>query len=419
MNFNIKYGSGIIKLNLNNGYYSGTINSKRIKKSNQSESSLIKSAIFSKLNKFIESEDLVGVIVPDNTRKAGVKIYLPVILDLLKSKGVLNKNIIIFIASGSHKLMNHLQLKELIGKDVINKFRIIQNDAYDESQFIYKGKTKRCSDIFINKDILKVDKLIATSSVLYHYFAGFGGGPKILMPGMVSCKTIIQNHKRSLLKDGSFNPKCRNGNIIDNPVYSDIKDAVNFFPDTLYLATVLNEEGNIIKVFSGEIIDTHKKATSEIDKIFKVKIREKADVVICSAGGKPKDINLIQSHKSIHNAYSAVKTGGTIIFFGECIDGIGSKAFLDYFLIESFNDLKKEVISNYSLNAQTALSFRSKLNNCKIIIVSDKLSGILKKVKIPNLFIQKFSSETVKLVNNFIHDKTFYFIPSANSLNIV
>src|SRR5207244_2988688 len=160
------------------------------------------------------------------------------------------------------------------------------------------GTTKAGTKIYINKAVQKVDKIIAVSSVLYHYFAGYGGGPKILMPGIVKNSTIAQNHKRSLSPNGEMNRFCKNGHFKNNPVYEDIIDSIRFFPKSIYLGTVLNGEGKIFKCFCGDIIKEHQKAAKYLSSIYKVNLTKKADAVICSAGGFPKDINLVQSHKS-------------------------------------------------------------------------------------------------------------------------
>jgi nickel-dependent lactate racemase len=253
---------------------------------------------------------------------------------------------------------------------------------------------------------------------MYHYFAGYGGGPKILMPGLAGHESISSNHRMTLTQNGDFNNKCRNGNIRNNPVYSDIAEAVKFFPPVLYLGTVLNDKGKIIKAFCGDIITEHKRAARFVDKLYKIKIKEKADVVICSAGGLPKDINLIQSHKSIHNAFSALKKNGVLICLAECMNGIGSKTFMQYFEYKNIADLKKNILKEYSLNAQTALSFWDKLSNAKILLVSNLNKNDVQPLISKGLKIYPKYSDAGKYLNKITRRRSYYIIPASNSLQV-
>lgn len=422
MNYYLKYGRGKIKININGGRLLGFLRKKEFYPDKQ-QKEIILETLGKKIKSFIRKNDKIGIVIPDDTRKAGVKIYLPIIIKELLKAGISKNNIIIFIASGAHKPMDKMKVNNLIPYKINKSFKIICNNAFVSKNFYLGGITKRGTKIWINKEIKKVDKLIATSSVLYHYFAGYGGGPKILIPGLAGYESIAGNHKLTLTKKGKFNNKCRNGNISDNPVYLDIAEAVSRFfrkSSVLYLGTVLNEKGEIIKAFCGDIIEEHKKAAKFLDGIYKIKIKQKADAVICSAGGYPKDINLIQSHKSIHNAYAAVKKNGTIICFAECGEGIGSKTFLKFFNYNNIADLKKNILKEYSLNAQTALSFWNKLLNATIILITKLDKKKVRQLERKGLQVSGKYREAEKYLNSLkAKHPTYYIIPEANSLQIV
>lgn len=373
---------------------------------------IMSDALGNKIEKFAGKNDRVGIVIHDNTRVSGLNVYLPMILRQLSKLGIPKKNIVIFVATGSHRgfRIEDLRLK-------IEDYKIVINNAFRKSQFFYAGKTRRGTPVWINKGLSQVDKVIATSGVLYHYFAGYGGGPKILMPGLAAFESIAANHKLTLTKDGNFNPKCRNGNIKDNPVYLDIVDSMRFFPATLYFGTILNSEGEIIKAFCGDIIKEHKRAANFLDSIYKVRIKKKADIVICSAGGYPKDINLIQSHKSIQNAIAAIKEGGTLICLAECSGGVGSKTLLKFFQYKSIDELKKNILKNYSLNGQTALSFWEKLLRIDIRLVSAIRENAIKSLTDKGLKIISKQEDVARCFSS-LSSFTYYIIPTANSLMI-
>ena len=413
----LKYGNKKVRIKIENGKLLGILKANKFFTS-KTQGQIIKKGLGKRIENFVNKNDRIGIVIPDNTRNAGVKIYLPIIIKKLLEAGILRNNITIFIASGAHKPMNRAEVSNLVPSKISRSFRVICNNAFDRKNFYYAGITRRGTKVLINKEVKKMDKLIATSSVLCHYFAGYGGGPKILMPGLAGQESISSNHRMTLTQNGDFNNKCRNGNIRNNPVYSDIAESVKFFPSVLYLGTVLNDKGKIIKALCGNIINEHKRAARFVDELYKIKIKEKADVVICSAGGFPKDINLIQSHKSIHNAYSALKKNGVLICLAECKEGIGSKTFMQYFNYRNITDLKKNILKEYSLNAQTALSFWDKLSNAKILLVSNLNKNDVQPLIRKGLKIYPKYSDAGKYLNKITRKRSYYIIPASNSLQV-
>jgi nickel-dependent lactate racemase len=353
-----------------------------------------------KLENFINPNDKVLIIVPDKTRKARIDFVLKILLERIR-----RSKIKILFANGTHAKQNEFEKIEILGDEIYNSFEIFEHDAYN-GDFIYFGKTKRGTEIFLNKLVSEADKIILVGSITHHYFAGAGGGAKMLIPGVASYKTAIQNHKLTLTPDGDINPDATNLKFEGNPVYEDIIEAFKITGlKTLHLGVILDENDKICASFFGDVVSSHKEGVEFLKKFFAIKTKEKFDFVISSAGGFPKDVNFIQAHKSIHHSYYILKDGGTMFSFIECRDGIGSKTFLDWFKFKTIDEMKKHLLENYSMNGHTALSLRNKLKFANIIVKTELEVEILNMLGLKRI-------ETFDQIKNL--DGSIAVIPNAS-----
>ena len=211
---------------------------------------------------------------------------------------------------------------EAIGADVAGRLKMYNSDAKITEDFDYFGDTSRGTPVLINKHICDVDHIIMTGTIVHHYFSGYGGGRKAIFPGVSGMETIRVNHSFML------DPNAGLGRTVGNPVYEDQMEGTAMFAKgrSLFLFNaILNAEHEFLKIFAGNYVTAHQEACKFVDEVYGVPIEEEADVVIVSAGGYPKDINIYQLQKTMDNAWCAVKEGGTIIVLGECEEGSGSK----------------------------------------------------------------------------------------------
>jgi len=310
--------------------------------------------------------DRVALVVPDKTRRCRSELFLPLLIERM---GLPDENIVIVLANGAHGLHREEEKRRLLGEGVYRRVRVEDHDAYAEGNLIYRGTTTRGTPIFINKVVAQADKVIITGGIVHHYFAGFGGGAKLIVPGVAGVQTIIKNHALSLSRDG-FHPGCVDGKLRGNPVYEDILESLKFQRVDFLLNTILNEEGRIITAVAGDPVRAHLKGCEVADDLFGVPIDEKADLVIVSCGGYPKDVNFIQSHKSIQHAFYSLKEGGVMIVLAECSEGIGSETFLEWFNYPTLAGMKRALLEDFKLNGTTALSLRWKTERAKIILIS-------------------------------------------------
>ncbi|RQW09087.1 DUF2088 domain-containing protein, partial [candidate division KSB1 bacterium] len=158
----------------------------------------------------------ITLICPDHTRKCRLPLILPGLVDGLEEKFL--ADIEILIANGCHALQPEAVVAELVSPEIYHRVPTFQHDASAEDQMIHLGRTSFGTDIRLNEKV-KADFVITIGGILYHYFAGFGGGPKMLLPGVAAYETIQQNHRRTINADGHFHPRARHGDILTNPVY--------------------------------------------------------------------------------------------------------------------------------------------------------------------------------------------------------
>jgi nickel-dependent lactate racemase len=312
------------------------------------------------------------IVVPDKTRNCAGSVLLPEIVRQLELLDISHYKITILLANGSHVAHSGDEVEDIVGPEIKGKIRILEHDARNAAELKYFGKTDAGTPVWLNKHVVGPRNLIVLGTVVHHYFAGFGGGPKMIMPGCAGYETIRANHALTIDPvSRDIHPGCRCGSVAGNPLQLDITDTLQMANVRISAAftAILNNDGDIIDLFCGDINQTHMAACEAVDGLYRADIEKPADLVIASCGGFPKDINLIQAHKTIYNAFHAVKPGGVLIILAECSQGIGSQTFMDY-----FNDGSEEMIdrllTNYTLNGTTALSISQKCKNAKVILIS-------------------------------------------------
>ncbi|MBN2355461.1 nickel-dependent lactate racemase [candidate division KSB1 bacterium] len=310
------------------------------------------------------------IIIPDHTRRCRGDEVLSLLLPMLEQ--TIPAKCEILVANGSHKAIPDRDIQELVGDDILKNYLVSQHVADDPESLYWLGETKYGTPIWLNKKVRDCDFIITIGGILFHYFAGFGGGPKMLLPGVAGLETIRCNHRRTIdLNTGQFHPNCQEGNIDTNPVFLDLAEIVKFIPNVLSLQLLLSPDYSFIAAEAGEILPVHRLLCEKVRRLYGIPLSEKADVVIASAGGYPADVNLIQSHKSIHHAFQAVKENGVLIILAECSEGSGSKFFLPYFEVGSSKQIAARLMKDYQINGHTALSLKNKTERAIIILVSE------------------------------------------------
>jgi lactate racemase len=287
----------------------------------EQETFLIKNALENpvkskRLSEIINPGSRVVIIVSDVTRPTPTVKLLPPLLEELYLGGVKNENIKIVFALGLHRKQTEEESRKLVGEAVYEKIRCIQHDT---SRCRRTGITSRGTSIEIFEEILDADIIVGTGSIEFHYYAGYSGGAKSVLPGVSSKEAVITNHKMMI------DEKAVSGRV-DGPVRQDIEEAAKISGLDFILNVVLDSKKEIVAAVAGDFIEAHRKGAEVVDAMYKMTV-EPADAVIVSCGGFPKDINLFQAHKALDNATQAVKEGGSIILVAECAEGIGNQVY--------------------------------------------------------------------------------------------
>jgi nickel-dependent lactate racemase len=236
--------------------------------------------------------------------------------------------------------------------------------------------------------------LITFGAVSHHYFAGYGGGRKLIFPGLGHKASIYHNHGLFLdRKRQTLSPYCQAGVLDNNPLAEDLAEFETFRPADLAIHGILDSRGQVCNLLTGAGIDHFRNACAEHGKQCEVSVSRDFDLVIASCGGYPKDINVIQSHKAIENASKFVNDGGTLIVLAECRDGVGSETFLPWFEMDNWENAFEALARHYEGNGGTALSMMSKSKRINILMVSE-LNGAICKT----MGIEKISMDQVKFM---------------------
>lgn len=319
------------------------------------------------------SEDCsnVGIVISDKTRLCDYHLYLPWLMEALARAGARPENITFYVAYGTHPFQSRPESIISYG-EITGKYKFIHHDSTELAVFKNLGLTKRGTPVLVRRDALESSLLITFGAISHHYFAGFGGGRKLLFPGLGEKQAIYHNHSLFLnFENKMLEEGCQPGRLTGNPVAEDLKEINDLLPERLSIHGILNSKGKVCKFLFGNNYDDFVKACNTHDSYFKSKSDIQYDMVIASSGGYPKDINFIQAHKSIHHSAAFVKEGGILIVLTECRDGIGTNTFLPLFREESRERMFDKLSEKYEGNGGTALAMKAKTERIKIFMLTN------------------------------------------------
>ncbi|MBM3288792.1 MAG: nickel-dependent lactate racemase [Candidatus Hydrogenedentes bacterium] len=354
--------------------------------------------------------ETVAIIVSDAYRQTGVDRYLPALLAELERAGIRDEDIRFIFASGTHRVPNPDQQRTILGAAVYDRFRdrAYTREAYNDARHVYAGTTSRGTPVELERLAIECDRIIVTGAVVLHYFGGFGGGRKSIVPGLASARTIAHNHAINLHPtEDRLHPDVRIGVLDGNPVAEDMLEAAKLARVHGIVNTVLNRKGGIAGLFIGELERAHRAAAEMAQRMFAVPIARRADLVIASAGPAK---NYVQSHKTLYNAYQAMNPGGRIVFVARCEEGLGGEAIEKWLRLGDTRAIIAALRKQSEIYGQTALSTREKSPSA--IMVTDLPDDAVRLIgarKAENL------NDALRLARADLRDDaTYYLMPSAS-----
>ncbi len=263
----------------------------------------------------------VLIIASDHTRPVPSKILMPAMLKRLRNFNP-EINVSILIATGCHRETSKAELIEKFGEEIVENEKIIVHDSTDIGMYKHLGKLPSGGDLIINKLAIETDLLISEGFIEPHFFAGFSGGRKSVLPGVAARETVLANHCSEFIQS----PYSRTGNLDNNPIHNDMIYAAKTAKLAFILNVVINGDKKIVRAFAGDVEQAHQAGCDFLRSCCQISVPE-ADIVITSNGGYPLDQNIYQSVKGLTAGEAVAKENGTIIICTACNDGHGGEAF--------------------------------------------------------------------------------------------
>lgn len=339
-----------------------------------------------------------SILVSDITRPSPSHKMLPFLVKKLKNIAVENINVV--FALGIHRRMTVDEEKVLL-KNCIS----LPHTQHDKSRCVSMGSTSRGTPVEIFEEVASSDLIIATGNIEYHYYAGYSGGAKAVLPGVSSERSIKINHEL-MRQPGSITGR------LDSPVRQDMEDAAKRAGLDFILNVVLNSKKEIVKAVCGDYIQAHRVGAAAVDQMYRKSV-EPAEIVITSAGGMPKDINLFQAHKALDNAKKAAIVGGTIILLAECSEGLGDPIFERWATeAKCAEDCVERFRKEFEFGGHKAAILAKESLNYNIILVSS-----LPKNLVEMCFFEHASSLNMaveKAINLHGNDARMIIMPHGN-----
>lgn len=316
-----------------------------------------------KLSEIVKPGEKIVIITSDVTRPMPSWVAVPCVLDELAKAGVKDDDVTIVFGLGSHRKQTEEEQRRLVGDAVFDRIRCMDSDPDD---VVHMGTCKHGTPVDIFRVVAEADRRILLGNVEYHYFAGYSGGMKAIMPGVSSRAAIEANHGNMV------HPKAHSGNMEGNPVREDMEEVYKYCPADFILNVALDDHKKIAFAAAGHPVEAHRKACAFLDEIYKIEIPEPSDIVIVSTGGYPKDINLYQAQKSIDNAKHAVKKGGIMVVAASCKEGYGSDVFARWITdYKTPAERIKQIREHFELGGHKAAALAMVQEACDIYFVTD------------------------------------------------
>ena len=294
------------------------------------------------LGEIASGKGTICIVVSDITRPVPNKILLPPILRCIEEQGLRADDISILVATGLHRPCTEEELAQILGEDLVRRYRIINHRGRDLSTHRYLGETGRGTPVYIDERYLGAEVKILTGLIEPHFMAGYSGGMKSVCPGLAHMDTVRAIHGPHLLED----ERASSGVIEGNPVHEEIMAATEMAGVDFIVNAVIDENRKPIGIFAGDLVEAFNQGTRFAEELVTSYIPEPVDVVVTSSAGYPLDATFYQSVKGMVAPLPVLKDGGTIIIAAECSEGIGGQEYTELMLeTDNIEDFMEKIWS--------------------------------------------------------------------------
>ncbi len=270
------------------------------------------------LSQRVKAGDKVVITHSDITRATPNERILPVLLAELAQAGVKQTDITLINALGTHRPQTEAELRRMLGEAIVDNYRCMQHDAFDDENLVAYGSTSLGHPLRLNRCLQAADLVIVTGFIEPHFFAGFSGGPKGILPALAGYESVLTNHGAEMIS----HPKATWGINQGNPVWEEMREAALKLPNLFLLNVTMNEARQISGVFAGHVIEAHQSGTDFVRQTAMVAVDEPFDIVITTNSGYPLDQNVYQAIKGVSAASRIVRKGGAIVMAAACEEGL-------------------------------------------------------------------------------------------------
>ena len=270
------------------------------------------------LSKLVKTGDRVVIVHTDITRATPNHRILPILIDELENSGIIKDDILLLNGLGTHRFQTDSELRSLLGDEIVDNYRCIQHDCNDDNVLVSLGDTSLGHPVRINRHYLEADIRILTGFIEPHFFAGFSGGPKAVLPSLSGAESVFTNHGYNMIS----HPNASWGITAGNPIWEEMSEVAIRTNPTFLLNVNLNINKEITAVFAGDMLAAHAQGCAYVKDTAMVGVDEPFDIIVTTNSGYPLDQNLYQSVKGLSAANQIIHEGGSIIIASACEDGL-------------------------------------------------------------------------------------------------
>ena len=337
---------------------------------------------------------------------------IPPLVDYLRDEcGIPEDHVTIIVANGTHDGGDEKELHTLVTDGVYDRVRVVNHDCLAKD-LVYLGTTAHDTPVWINAEAAHADRVICLGACTHHVMAGFGGGRKSILPGISGMETICHNHAYSLDPACLMsNPRIGNGKVKDNPLNDDMCEAAAMVPQLYMVNLVMNAEMQLAEIYAGHYLTSWQKACEAVDRIYRVEVPEKADAIIASCGGFPKDMSLYQGTKTIDNVETGLKPGGTLILLIEARDGGGPAEYFGWIDDLLGGTMEKRLREHFTVPGYIFLLNCEQAHRYNILM----LTSVPQETVAP-MGLKAFSDVDELMKAAHLEGKSLYVIPNGSTV---